>query len=220
MKRRSVIAGLGSVLLAPVAVAARASGMAGIDGIVIRGYWRARVSIGAPRIVFGTNGAPPEGVSVTRSGSTVTIVRAASAAGDGPLELRVALSHLRGIATSGNVTLDVVDTSDRAVFMDLAGSGVVRATGAVPLLRVTTSGTVDADVTGLVAAAARVHARQRSRLAVRATETLAIVAVDEAHVTHAGTANVRVTLRGGATVGARVGGRVGGSSRAGGEPKF
>ncbi|MBD5655588.1 MAG: hypothetical protein IAI50_10495, partial [Candidatus Eremiobacteraeota bacterium] len=82
----------------------------------------------------------------------------------------------------------------------LSGTGSARAMGSVPLLRVTTSGSVDADLTGMTASRARVHARQTSRLAVRAQGALTIVAVDAARVVYRGTTRAATTRRNEATV--------------------
>ena len=211
MLRRRFVRALANALLLrafvdPLAAVARTAGGivtkklavgSDIDGIVIRGAWRARVALGDPSVTVSGTAAAVRSVTLVRSGTTLTIE--SSALGREPLpEVRATVARLRGLATSGSVVLTLEDSSTRPLFLDLAGSGLVRAAGSVPLLRVTTSGSVVADLTELTAQRARVHARQKSVLKVLAFETLTIVAVDRARVFYAGTARPRLTLRGGA----------------------
>ena len=164
-----------------------------IDGIVIRGGWRAHVTLGDPSLTIAGTAATVRAVAVVRSGTTLTIESSALYGEPFPA-LHVSVARLRGLATSGSVLLTIEDRGERSLFLDLAGSGSVRAKGFVPLLRVTTSGTVVADLTALKATSARVHARQKSVLKVRALDTLTIVAVDTARVSYAGT-RVQLTVR-------------------------
>jgi hypothetical protein len=173
---------------------------AGIDGIVIRGRWRARVELGVPGVTIVADDDTMREIVMTRNATTLTIAQSTSLSGEREPELSVALARLRGIATSGAVLLTIVDRSDSPLFLDLSGAAGVRAVGAVPLLRVTTSGSVTADVTRLLAVDARVHARQSSRLAVSARRSLNVVAVDAAHVTYEGSSDVRITRRNAAVV--------------------
>jgi hypothetical protein len=170
-----------------------------VDGIVIRGTWRAHVTLGAPALTL--IGTPSElgAFSLTREKTTLTIV---STPGEkGPMELRATLAQLRGLATSGAVFLTIDDRSDAPLFLDLAGAGTVLGSGSVPLLRVTTSGTVSADLLPLTATTVRVHARQASRLAVRARHELTIVALGSARVSYKeGLSRPQLTVRGAANV--------------------
>ncbi len=171
-----------------------------INGIVIRGTWRAHVALGAPRLTIVANQSVLQAVVVTRRASTLTIAQSGPFSSEQEPVLQVSLARLSGVATSGDVDLAIDDRSDVPLFLDIAGSSTARATGAVPLLRVTTSGSVNANLTGMAAMVARVHARQASRLAIRARDALTIVALDAAHVSYAGTPHVQVTTKNVATV--------------------
>jgi hypothetical protein len=171
------------------------------DGIVIRGRWRAHVAIGAPRVTIFASEMAQRAIGVNRAGRTLTVSNIAAAPTKRAPELRVTLPRLRGIATSGAVVVTIEDRSDAPLFLDLAGTGSARARGGVPLLRVTASGSVDADLAAMPATALRVHARQDSRLAITATTTLTIVALDAARVRYRGPSRVGVDRRNGAVVG-------------------
>ena len=168
-----------------------------VDGIVIRGACRAYVTLGDPSLTLEGSEAALREVTVARFGTTLTIRSPET----GPvLQISATVARLRGVATSGSVRLTIDDRSDAPLFLDLAGSGTVRARGAVPLLRVTTSGTVAADLAALIATRARVHARQSSRLSIRARDELTIIALDRAGVSYEALNRVTVTSRDRATV--------------------
>jgi hypothetical protein len=171
-----------------------------VDGIVIRGTWRARVTLGLPGLTLIGTPAEVAAVSITREKTTLTVVLTAREKAPVP-ELRATLTHLRGLATSGAVFLTLDDHSGAPLFLDLAGAGTAHGRGSIPLLRVTTSGTVRADLTALKATNVRVHARQASRLAVHARDGLTIVALDTARVSYEEEAGPpQVTVRDAATV--------------------
>lgn len=172
-----------------------------VDGIVIRGRWRAFVGIGPREITIFASARAQRAIGVKRAGATLTIVNAGETATEPAPELRATLPRLRGLATSGAVVLTLDDRSDAPLFLDLAGIGTVRARGRIPLLRVTTSGRVAAELAGMPATAARVHARQTSRLEIAATEMLTIVALDAARVRYRGPSRVNVDRRNAAVVG-------------------
>ncbi|MBD5633703.1 MAG: DUF2807 domain-containing protein, partial [Candidatus Eremiobacteraeota bacterium] len=146
MIRSSFARGRAAVALASSPSAAGLVVPPGIDGVVIRGTWRARVALGSPRMTIAGDADVVRSISVTHSGTTLTIVRSQTATPQATPELHVTLPRLRGVATSGAVHLTIEDRGASPLFLDLSGTGPVGATGAVPLLRVTTSGSVDANL--------------------------------------------------------------------------
>jgi len=198
MRRRSFLCGCVALLAAAPEAggAAESSRLAvalgpDVDGIVFRGAWRAAVRRDAASgIAIEAPAAALARVRVTFADSTVTLHNDGVAAPSAFANVR----SLRGVSTSGRVNLTIDDAAGGPLFLDLAGGGTARARGAVPLLRVTTSGTVRADLTGLTARIVRAHARQASRLALPAAARARIVALDIARVTYA-TPRARTDLR-------------------------
>lgn len=171
-----------------------------IDGVVIRGAWRASVRVGSPRAALSGDALHPGAVVVTRRGTTLTFARTDMRPDAPRFELDVAVARLRGVATSGAVDLSVRDRSANPLFMDIAGASVARASGAVPLVRVTTSGSSNVDLSDLDARVARAHARQSSRLTIRARDAMTIAALDRARVTFVGPAEVDISSKDAATI--------------------
>lgn len=155
MRRRSFLRGCVALLAAAPEAggAAESSRLAvalgpDVDGIVFRGAWRAAVRRDAASgIAIEAPAAALARVRVTFADSTVTLHNDGVAAPSAFANVR----SLRGVSTSGRVNLTIDDAAGGPLFLDLAGGGTARARGAVPLLRVTTSGTVRADLTGLTA---------------------------------------------------------------------
>ena len=100
---------------------------ADVDGIVIRGAWRASVRVGSPRAALSGDALHPGAVVVTRRGTTLTFARTDMRPDAPRFELDVSVARLRGVATSGAVDLSVRDRSANPLFMDIAGASVARA---------------------------------------------------------------------------------------------
>jgi len=193
MSRRTFLRGCAVVLatVPPPGRAAQPSELsvglgAQVDGIVLRGAWRAAVRRDdASDVIVRGPAATLARVRVTVAGTTATLHNDGAAEPGAEPRAVASVRSLRGVATSGDVVLTIDDPAGGPLFLDLAGNGTARAIGTVPLLRVTTSGSVRADLTGLAARVVRAHARQLSRLALPAARRATVVALDAARVTYA-----------------------------------
>ncbi|MBD5653621.1 MAG: hypothetical protein IAI50_00380, partial [Candidatus Eremiobacteraeota bacterium] len=107
LRAHAVIAVLSIAILASLAAIAVAAPKKqtiavarNIDGIVIRGTWRAQVGIGTPAVTIVADEAVLRTLRIGRNARSLTIAQSIRPKGNNKAEIRVTLARLRGIATS------------------------------------------------------------------------------------------------------------------------
>lgn len=154
--------------------------VARFDAVELAGSVAVAVRVGAVRsvVVHGDDNLVSWVTTRVENGRLVVGTRSGSFTTQAPLYVDVTVPSLTALTLSGSgaVALDGIDAP--AFTLQLPGSGVVRASGTVERLRVTLSGSGDAELAGV--AAREVHA------SVGGSGTIAVTATDSLEASVAG----------------------------------